>query len=243
MKCFGFHDNDNQRTKQGGYCIIADTDGDHAYFIYEANDTRGFEIKGTFDYTGGTGKYKGITGKNAFRLVAGEYGRAIWNDAPPRKVPVLGLFGNRGAGGGPDYFGQHFFGSMRALGWNDNYIPMVFAGLPGDELTDAARGLLAQRPTMILAWGDSPTRTAQSVTTSVPIIGLADDMTASGLVASLARPGRNTTGISILSPELNAKRPELLHEMVPQARRVSILFDPEYTAMLPQVEAAATQLG
>src|SRR5262252_9206494 len=68
-------------------------------------------------------------------------------------------------------------------------------------------------------------------------------MAASGLVASLARPGGNTTGLSILSPELNTKRLELLHEMVPQARRIGILFDPEYTATLPQVEAAARQLG
>ena len=68
-------------------------------------------------------------------------------------------------------------------------------------------------------------------------------MAASGLVASLARPGGNTTGISILSPELDAKRLELLHEIVPQARRVGILFDPEYAATLPQVESAATQLG
>jgi putative ABC transport system substrate-binding protein len=96
---------------------------------------------------------------------------------------------------------------------------------------------------VIVAYGDSPTRTAQAVTTSIPIVGLADDMTASGLVASLARPGGNTTGISILSPELNAKRLEFLHEMVPQARRVGILFDPGYAATLPQVEAAATQLG
>src|SRR5215813_6743027 len=68
-------------------------------------------------------------------------------------------------------------------------------------------------------------------------------MAASRFVASLARPGGRTTGISILSPELDAKRLELLHEIVPQARRVGILFDPEYAATLPQVEAAATQLG
>jgi putative ABC transport system substrate-binding protein len=132
---------------------------------------------------------------------------------------------------------------MHALGWNDNYIPFGYFGIPGDELADAARGLVAQRPTVIVAYGDSATRTVQATTTSIPIVGLADDMTASGLVASLARPGGNTTGISILSPELNAKRLDFLHEMVPQARRVGILFDPDYAATLPQVEAAATQLG
>jgi len=180
------------RIKQGGYCVIADADGDHAYFIYEANDnnTPGHEVKGTFDYTSGTGKYKGITGNNTYHVVGANWGRAIWNDAPPRKVPVLGLLVARtGGGGGPDYFGQHFFGSMHALGWNDNYVPIGYFGIPGDELADAARGLVAQKPAAIVAWGDSPTRTAQAATTSIPIVGLADDMTASGLVASLAKPG------------------------------------------------------
>jgi putative ABC transport system substrate-binding protein len=68
-------------------------------------------------------------------------------------------------------------------------------------------------------------------------------MAASGLIASLARPSGNTTGLGFRTPELNAKRLELLHEIVPQARRVGILFDPEYPATLSQVEAAATQLG
>jgi hypothetical protein len=83
VRCFGFHDVDAKRIKQGGYCVIADADGDHAYFIYEANDnnTPGHEVKGTFDYTSGTGKYKGITGKNTYHVVGANWGRAIWNDA------------------------------------------------------------------------------------------------------------------------------------------------------------------
>src|SRR5215472_10871145 len=123
VKCFGFSDADtiNKRIKQGGYCVITDTDDDHAYLRYEANDTFGFEWKGTFDYMGWTGKYKGITGRNTYRLVGSGRGRVIFNDAQPRKVPVLGVLGIRGERGGPDYLGQHFFGGMRALGWIDNY--------------------------------------------------------------------------------------------------------------------------
>jgi putative ABC transport system substrate-binding protein len=242
--CFGFNDVDsnNKKNKHGGYCVITDADGDHAYNMYEANDTLGFEVRGTFDFTGGTGKYKGITGKNTWRSVGSGVGRTLWNDAPPRKVPVLGLLVNRGGGGGPDYFGQHFFGRLRTLGWTENYTPIMFAGASA-ELVDAAHALVAQSPAVIIAFGDFPIRTVQAATTSIPIVGFADDMAASKFVASLARPGGNTTGLSILNPELNTKRLELLHEMVPQARRVGILFDPEYTATLPQVEAAATQLG
>jgi putative ABC transport system substrate-binding protein len=244
-KCFGFNDaeTNNNRTRGGGYCIITDTDGDHAYLMYEDNGTLGFKVKGTFDFTGGTGKYKGITGKNTYRAIGEGYGRSLWNDAQPRKVPVLGLLLNRVGAVGPDYLGAHFFGGMRALGWTDNYTPIGFAGIPGDELAAAARALVGQSPAVIVAFGDFPIRTVQAATTSIPIVGAADDLPASKLVASLAKPGGNTTGLSMLSPELNTKRLELLHEMVPQARRIGILFDPEYTATLPQVEAAATQLG
>ena len=89
--------------------------------MFEASDARGIELKGTFDFTGGTGKYKGITGKNAWRSVGWWVGRTIFNNAQPRKVPVLGLLGSRNTGntgGGPD-----FFDGMQALGWTDNYTP------------------------------------------------------------------------------------------------------------------------
>jgi hypothetical protein len=74
VRCFGFNDVDAKRIKQGGYCVVADTDGDHAYLKYEANgnNTPGFETNGTFDYTSGTGKYKGITGKNTYHVVGGD---------------------------------------------------------------------------------------------------------------------------------------------------------------------------
>ena len=151
VKCFGFNDADtnNERSKQGGYCVWTDADGDHAYSVWEANDTLGFEVKGTFDFTGGTGKYKGITGKNTWRSVGVVFGRAIYNDAQPRKVPVLGLLVDFGEGG--DYLGQHFFGGMWALGWTDNYTPIMLGGFPGDKsMADAARAIVAQSPAVIL---------------------------------------------------------------------------------------------
>jgi putative ABC transport system substrate-binding protein len=58
-------------------------------------------------------------------------------------------------------------------------------------------------------------------------VGIADDMLASGLVASLARPGGNTTGVGILTTELDGKRQELLLELVPSARRMAALVDPD----------------
>jgi putative ABC transport system substrate-binding protein len=79
---------------------------------------------------------------------------------------------------------------------------------------------------VLVCGGDVTIRAAQLVTQTVPIAGVADDMVASGLVASLARPGGNTTGVSILTTELDEKRQELLIELVPGARRIAALFDP-----------------
>ena len=70
-------------------------------------------------------------------------------------------------------------------------------------------------------------------------------MVADGLVASLSRPGRNTTGISILSPELDGKRQDLLLKAVPGARRIAALADADHTpaAHSRKLQAAAEARG
>jgi putative tryptophan/tyrosine transport system substrate-binding protein len=78
---------------------------------------------------------------------------------------------------------------------------------------------------VIFAGGDAAMRAAQEVTRTVPIIGIADDMVGSGLAASLARPGGNVTGFSILANELDGKRQALLMELVPGAHRMAALVD------------------
>jgi putative ABC transport system substrate-binding protein len=79
---------------------------------------------------------------------------------------------------------------------------------------------------VIFVGGDAAMRAAQEATRTVPIIGVADDMVGSGLAASLARPGGNVTGFSILATELDGKRQDLLMELVPDARQMAVLFDP-----------------
>jgi hypothetical protein len=76
VKCPVFVDTDtnNKRQKVGGYCIIADTDADQAYLTFQAEGD--IAAPGTFEYTGGTGKYKGITGKNTYVAV----GPVNWPD-------------------------------------------------------------------------------------------------------------------------------------------------------------------
>jgi putative ABC transport system substrate-binding protein len=93
--------------------------------------------------------------------------------------------------------------------------------------------------------GDPAVRAAQQVTRTIPIAGVADDMVGAGLVTSLAHPGGNTTGFSILSSELDGKRQELLIELVPAARLIAALFDPATTSpeRLKNVVDAARSRG
>jgi putative tryptophan/tyrosine transport system substrate-binding protein len=70
-----------------------------------------------------------------------------------------------------------------------------------------------------------PLRVFQCITHTIPLIGMSEDMVAEGLVASLAQPGGNITGISLLSPELDSKRQEILIEAVPRARRITAMAD------------------
>ena len=93
--------------------------------------------------------------------------------------------------------------------------------------------------------GEQLTRAVQKATRTVPILTVAGDLVLSGLVSSLAHPGGNTTGISILSTELDGKRQELLTELVPAARHIAALADPGVTMpeQLRALEDAARARG
>jgi len=91
-----------------------------------------------------------------------------------------------------------------------------------DHLANAA-------PDAIVAGPELPLRALQAVTRTVPLIGMTEDMVAAGLVASLSRPGGNITGISLLSPELDGKRQDILIETVPGARRIAAMADSNVT--------------
>lgn len=77
----------------------------------------------------------------------------------------------------------------------------------------------------------APLKAASQATRTIPIVVAAcnDDLVATGLISSLARPGGNITGLSELTPELGAKRLELLKEAVPRVRRVAVLWNPTYS--------------
>ena len=94
-----------------------------------------------------------------------------------------------------------------------------------DLISEFAEDLVKGRVDVIYAAGNTTIRAAQLATTTLPILGITDDMVGSGLVNSLARPSGNTTGISILAAELDGKRQEILIEAVPGLRRMAALAD------------------
>ena len=94
------------------------------------------------------------------------------------------------------------------------------------QLPDLAAELVGLKVDVITTFGDLATKVAQQATSVTPIVAISDDLLGSGLIGSLSRPGGNTTGFTILAPELSAKRLELLQRIVPGMFRVACLWDP-----------------
>jgi len=89
-----------------------------------------------------------------------------------------------------------------------------------------ARELVRLKPDVILTTGTPGALAAKQATQSIPIVAIAGDLVEAGLVSSLAKPGGNVTGLSVLQPELEGKRLELLKEAVPKLSRVAVLLNP-----------------
>jgi putative ABC transport system substrate-binding protein len=98
-------------------------------------------------------------------------------------------------------------------------------GIRPDELSSVATQLAQSNVDVILAGGALAIGAAQAATPTIPIIGVTDDMVREGHVSSMANHGGNTTGISILAPELDGKRQQILIEVLPTAHRMAVLTD------------------
>jgi putative ABC transport system substrate-binding protein len=112
-----------------------------------------------------------------------------------------------------------------------------------ERLRELAAELLQTHVNVIVSFGDGGPRAVQRATTQIPIVAIADDIVGAGLTTNLAHPGGNLTGITILSPELSAKRLSLLKELRPRLSRVAVLWDPATPSQLKVTEAAAQSLG
>jgi ABC-type uncharacterized transport system substrate-binding protein len=122
---------------------------------------------------------------------------------------------------------------LRALGWieGQNYVlELRFAEGQADRFPAFAAELVKLKVDVIVTAGPPPTRAAKDATTTIPIVmATHGDPVGRGVVASLARPGGNITGLSSMTEDLETKRLELLKASVPQAVRVAYLSEARVT--------------
>ena len=119
-----------------------------------------------------------------------------------------------------------FFEELRGLGFVEGQNLTVISGgfgVRNELLGEVAAALVRAAPNAIVAAGPIAARAAQAATKTIPT---SDDMVGDGLVPSMRRPGGNTTGVSLLAPELDGKRQDLIMEVVPGIRRIAALSDP-----------------
>jgi len=115
-------------------------------------------------------------------------------------------------------------------------------------LPSLAADLIRWPVSVIVTPGESTALVAKAATTTIPIVfRIAGDPVAMGLVASLNRPGGNVTGVTGLNVEIGAKRLQVLHELVPAARRIAVLVNPTNPSVadpnVRDLERAADKLG
>ena len=181
-------------------------------------------------------------------------GAAAWPvsaRAQPPTMPVIGFLDPRS----PDALADRlraFHRGLKDAGYIEREnvaIEYRWAENQMDRLPALAAELVGLRVGVIISPGGlASTLAAKQATTTIPIVfAISDDPVRLGLVASLARPGGNLTGINFVAGEVTAKRLEILREMVPTATRVAVLVNPANAAnaetTLKEVEAAARTIG
>jgi putative ABC transport system substrate-binding protein len=150
--------------------------------------------------------------------------------AQQRAMPVIGMLGT-GSPGGWAPFGPAFLQGLSETGFVEGQnvaIEHRWAQGQYDRLPALAAELVSRKVDVLVSTGSSPTVLAlKGATSTIPIVFRSGaDAVELGLVASFARPGGNLTGVSLLADELIKKRLELLSELVPQARVIALMTNP-----------------
>jgi len=140
-----------------------------------------------------------------------------------------------------------FLHQLRAEGFVEGHNLVVIPGfLAQNEQVDVlVSATIKATPDVITTGGDFITNAFRSSTDTVPLVVITEDLIAAGFVQSMARPGGNITGISLMSPQLDGKRQDILIEAVPGARRIAALADPDISTLqhLEALEQSAQAHG
>jgi putative ABC transport system substrate-binding protein len=164
-----------------------------------------------------------------------------------RRLPTIGFLGADVSSFAP--WTAAFVGRLRELGWIEGRtIAIEYRWSEGrtERYAEIAAEFVRLNVDVIVTVG-SAVPTIKQATTAIPIVfAVAIDPVSSGLVASLARPGGNVTGLSLQATNLAGKRLELLREVVPQLRRLAIIFNvgnAQPVLEMGETQAAARMLG
>jgi putative ABC transport system substrate-binding protein len=165
----------------------------------------------------------------------------------PAKVPRVGLLR---PGAPPDPYVDAFRQGLRDVGYVEGQTIAIeyrwAEGRPA-RLPLLAAELVQLKVDVIVTQGELAARAGKEATSTIPIVmATSGDPVGAGLMASLARPGGNVTGLSAVAPELTGKRLQLLKEAVPKVSRVSILYDPAIVAnvlIVKEAQVAGRTLG
>ena len=165
----------------------------------------------------------------------------------PGKVWRIGFLSSLS---GPNESTEAFRDQLRILGYIDGRnLSIEYRWSAGDDarLPEMAAALVQLKVDVIVTHAGLPPAAAKRATSTIPIVTLATaDPVGQGLVASLARPGGNLTGMSMLSTDLTGKRVQMLREFVPKATRVAVLAmkgTPATPLLLAQMRTVAQQMG
>jgi ABC-type uncharacterized transport system substrate-binding protein len=162
-----------------------------------------------------------------------------WAGAQQKAMPVIGFLSSSSPGRAAPWLAA-FRGGLSETGYVEGQnLAIEYRWAEGryDRLPDLAADLVARKVDMIVtSGGPPPAVAAKSATSTIPILFTAvGDPVGAGLVTSLARPGGNVTGFSVLVTVLNPKRFELLSEMVPQATVIALLVNPNNTIFADRI--------
>jgi len=167
----------------------------------------------------------------------------------PGRLPTVGFMGTTSLQSQNDWV-TAFIQRLGELGWHDQKsINIVYRWAEGrsDHMTAIAAEFVQLKVDAILAVGTEAALIAKKATASIPIVfPFSADPIGTGLVASLARPGGNVTGLSNQARDLGAKRIELMHDALPRVRRIAFMFNAAHNygrLELAEVQAAARTLG
>jgi ABC-type uncharacterized transport system substrate-binding protein len=149
--------------------------------------------------------------------------------AQQKAMPVIGFLGSASLGRNPALMAAFHQGLSETGYVEGQNLAIEYRWAEGhyDRLPALAADLVARKVDLIAAFGGIPAAlAAKSATSTIPIVFSVGDPVDLGLVANLARPGGNLTGVSTLAPELSPKRLELISELVPQAGVIALLVNP-----------------